>query len=584
MGIVYRARPLDGGPPVALKRMRCGATASPADRERFLREARLAGQLCHPGIVPVLDAGEDGPELYLVMPLVSGEGLDARLLGGPLPSAVAAEWIAAVARAVGHAHARGVVHRDLKPANILVDPEHGPRVTDFGLARPTDPTRRLTETGELFGTPAYMAPELLEGSAPTPASDLYALGAILYECLTGTPPHGTGGFLDLTARALREDPLPPRRFRPELPPAVDAICLTALARRPAARYASAKAMALDLEHFARGEAVRAKPPSPASRAWRRLRRRPVLAAALTASVPAGAAAVLALVVAAGAPTRATARLSLRVDPPGAVVLLTHREGEPLAEPLRLGTAPLEGGRVPAGDLRLRIEAFGRAAVTFPVVLVPQGHVDASLRLPREADVPEGMRVVVPAVAAGGGDGPRPFLIDRCEVTNGAYKRFCDATGARTPRHWKQRRIPIGREDHPAVNVTADEAEAFAAWAGKRLPTAAEWQAAARGADARAYPWGNAYRPGLVNAVDHGVGGTLPVGRLPAGQSPYGVLDLVGNVSEWTSTAHPLDAALRLVAGGHYDSPAADCTTTSFQIRPAVEPAMTVGFRCAKDLP
>jgi hypothetical protein len=588
MGIVYRARARDGGPTVALKRMREGPSARPADRERFLREARLAGRLRHAGIVPVLDAGEDGPEFYFVMPLVPGTGLDERLLGGPLPPVDAAGLVAAVARAVGHAHQRGVVHRDLKPANILLDPEHGPRVTDFGLARPSDASRRLTEAGELFGTPSYMAPEALRGGAAAPASDLYALGAILYECLTGGPPHGSGSFVDLAARSLNNDPLSPRRFRPEIPPALEAICLTALARRPQDRYADAEAFAEDLERFARGEAVKARPPGLATRAGRRLRRSPVAAATAAALGVAGIAALLAVATSGGrggAPPAPGARLVIRADPPGAAVLLTHRDGEALPVPVRLGAAPLDGADVPAGGLRLRLEAPGRAPVDLPLALAPGATAVRELRLPLAGDVPPGMVVIVPVPSRGGAGGipSRPFLVDRCEVTNDAYKRFCDATGARTPRHWKQRRIPIGREDHPVVNVTAGEAEAYAAWAGNRLPTALEWQAVAQGPDARRFPWGDVFDPARANAEEHGVGGTLPVGRLAAGESPHGVLDLAGNAAEWTATPHPLDPAMRLVAGGHYDSPAAECAATALKPRPAAEPAMTVGFRCARDL-
>jgi serine/threonine-protein kinase len=584
MGVVYRARPRDGGPTVALKRMRDGPTASRADRARFLREARLAGRLRHPGIVPVFDAGEEGPELYFVMPLVPGVGLDERLLSGPFPAAEAAELMAAVARAVAHAHHRGVVHRDLKPANILLDPGHGPRVTDFGLARPSDPSRRLTATGELFGTPAYMAPELLRGEEPTPAADVYALGAILYECLTGTPPHGHGSFVELTTRGLNNDPLSPRRFRPEIPAALEGICLTALGRRPGDRYAAAEALAADLERFARGEAVKARPPGPASRAWRRLRRRPAFSAAAAGAVV--AAAVTALAVSGRPDGAGAARLALRADAPDAVVLLTHRGGEPLPAPVRLGAAPVDGVAVPAGDLRLRVEAPGRAPVAVPLVVAAGASISRDVRLPPAKDVPEGMVVIVPGAppAPGGAARPsRPFLIDRCEVTNADYKGYCDATGSRTPRHWKQRKVPLGREDHPVVNITAGEAEGYAAWAGRRLPTAAEWQAAACGAEARRFPWGDAPDPVRANTDEHGVGGTLPVGRLPAGESPFGVLDLAGNVAEWTATSHPLDPALRLVAGGHFDAPASDCTTASLRPRPAADPAMTVGFRCARDL-
>jgi hypothetical protein len=589
MGIVYRARPRDGGPTVALKRMRDGATASKADRARFLREARLAGRLRHPGIVPVLDAGEDGPELFFVMPLVPGVGLDERLLSGPLPPAEAAELVAAVARAVAHAHHRGVVHRDLKPANILIDPGHGPRITDFGLARPSDPSRRLTATGELFGTPAYMAPELLRGEEPTPAADVYSLGAILYECLTGTPPHGHGNFVELTTRILNNDPLSPRRFRPEVPASLEGVCLAALGRRPGDRYAGADAFAADLERFARGEAVKARPPGPASRAWRRLRQRPAFSAASAGALC--AAAVTALAVSGrpaggGASATPVARLALRADAPGAVVLLTHRDGEALPAPVRLGTAPVDGVAVPSGDLRLRVEAPGRLLVGLPLVVAPGGVASRDVRLPPVKDAPGGMVVITPVAPPGSGEAappPRPFLLDRCEVTNAEYKRYCDATGAHTPRHWKQRKIPVGREDHPVANVTAGEAEGYAAWTGGRLPSAAEWRAAARGADTRRYPWGDAFDAVRANTDEHGVGGTLPVGRLSAGESPFGVLDLTGNVAEWTATPHPLDPALRLVAGGHFDAPAADCTASSLKLHPAAEPAMTIGFRCARDI-
>jgi formylglycine-generating enzyme required for sulfatase activity len=231
-------------------------------------------------------------------------------------------------------------------------------------------------------------------------------------------------------------------------------------------------------------------------------------------------------------------------------------------------------------------APGRAPVGLPLDLAPGAIAVRGVRLLPADGVPEGMLVVVPAPATvpdGAAFPARPFLIDRCEVTNAEYKQFCDATGARPPRHWKQRRIPIGREEHPVVNVTAAEAEAYAAWTGRRLPTAAEWQAAARGPGARRYPWGDVFDAARANVEEHGVGGTLPVGRLPAGESPHGVLDLAGNAAEWTSTPHPLDPAMRLVAGGHHDSPATECTTTSLRLRPAAEPAMTVGFRCARDL-
>jgi formylglycine-generating enzyme required for sulfatase activity len=181
-------------------------------------------------------------------------------------------------------------------------------------------------------------------------------------------------------------------------------------------------------------------------------------------------------------------------------------------------------------------------------------------------------------------GLRPFLIDVRELTNAEYKRYCDATGARTPRHWKYRRVPEGKDDHPVVNVTALEAEAYAAWAGKRMPSIEEWRAAAQGADARRYPWGDGFDSARLNSRDHGVGGTLPAGRLTAGASPFGVLDLAGNVAEWTSSLGEGHAGRRVIAGGHFDSPAEACTTIFLMTQPQDHPDMGLGFRCARSLP
>jgi serine/threonine-protein kinase len=252
----------------------------------------------------------------------------------------------------------------------------------------------------------------------------------------------------------------------------------------------------------------------------------------------------------------------------------------------LGDTPFDGAPIPAGDLRLRVQAPACATLCLPLTAQPGEAVARSLRLVPAKDVPPGMAVVVPAggFASAPNSPAKPFLIDRREVTNDEFKRFCDATGARTPRHWKRRRIPEGKEGHPVVNVAASDAEAYAAWAGKRLPTAAEWRAAAQGADGRRYPWGNAFDPARLNSRSHGVGGSLPPGRLAAGESPYGVLDLAGNVAEWISCAPLKDAAVRLVAGGHYDSPPEDCTTSSFKSHQAEKPEMWIGFRCARDVP
>lgn len=268
-GAVYRALDRDLGRIVALKTLR-DPDAGPAARERFLREARLAARLEHPNIVRVLEAGERDGRPYYTMPLLEGTPLR-----GPLPPERACALLAPVARAVGHAHAAGVVHRDLKPENVLLCPG-GPVVTDFGAARAEDGVR-LTETGELLGTPAYMAPEQIAGRARDagPAADVYALGAILFELLTGRLPYEAESFLELSGRVLHE-PVPEP---PGLDPALAAILRRCLDKAPEARPSA----------FELAEALERWKPAGSGVAPERRPRAGALAAAAAAAVLAGAA-------------------------------------------------------------------------------------------------------------------------------------------------------------------------------------------------------------------------------------------------------------------------------------------------------
>lgn len=268
-GTVYRALDREIGRVVALKTLR-DADAGPAARERFLREARLAARLEHPHIVRILDAGERDGRPYYTMPLLQGSPLR-----GPLAPGRACALLAAVARAVAHAHATGVVHRDLKPENVLLCPG-GPVVTDFGAARAPDDVR-LTETGELLGTPAYMAPEQIAGRAHEagPKADVYALGAILFELLIGRLPYEAESLLELSARVLHE-PVPEA---PELDPTLASILQRCLAKKPEERP-SALELAEALERW--------RPPPPRGRQAGRRRRAGTLAAVVVAAALAAA--------------------------------------------------------------------------------------------------------------------------------------------------------------------------------------------------------------------------------------------------------------------------------------------------------
>jgi serine/threonine protein kinase len=267
MGVVYQARQTSLGRVVALKMILGGGHASDQRRLRFRREAELMARLQHPNILAIYDIGEFQGNAYLAMELCPGGNLWGRLHDGPLPPEEAARLVAKMARALAAAHAAGVVHRDVKPGNVLFTPDGEPKLTDFGLARLLEEEpqekERLTAPGLMMGTPRYMPPEQIEGRAVT-ASDIYALGAVLYECLTGSPPFSGGSMLDLLTRAMTERPAPPSHVRPGVPAALDPICLRCLEKDPASRYPPAAAVAEALESFLRGDQAE---PAPRRKWW-----------------------------------------------------------------------------------------------------------------------------------------------------------------------------------------------------------------------------------------------------------------------------------------------------------------------------
>jgi WD40 repeat protein len=300
MGRVYRARHRSLDRIVALKVIRAGAPASEAERLRFQTEAEAAARLDHPNIVPVYEVGEHDGQPYLAARYVAGGPLSRQLNRFRDDLRAVAGLAAVLARAVHHAHQRGVLHRDLKPGNVLLEWRAGdagppvPHVADFGLARLLDHDSGLTRTGDLVGTPSYMAPEQASGGAAaiTTATDVYGLGAILYALLTGRPPFAGATVLETLERVKGREPEPPRRLNPKVGHDLETICLTCLAKDPRRRYASALAVAEDLESWLGHRPIAARPATARERLAKWVRRRPAAAAfaALSAAV---VAAVLA---------------------------------------------------------------------------------------------------------------------------------------------------------------------------------------------------------------------------------------------------------------------------------------------------
>jgi WD40 repeat protein len=293
MGVVYKARQIGLDRLVALK-MILAADPETALLERFHTEALAAARLRHPGIVQIHEVGAHEGRPYLVLEFVEGGSLASKLKGKPVPPRQAAQLAESLGRAVQAAHDAGIVHRDLKPANVLVTPKWELKVADFGLAKCIDREQNQTQTGAILGTPAYMAPEQALGRSREvgPAADIYALGVILYELLTGRPPFAGGDRSELFARIEHEAPVPPSRLV-KVTRDLETVCLKCLEKRPEDRYASAAACADDLARFLRGEPIAARPIGRAGRLGRWSRRRPA-AAGLLAAVVVVAALVPAL--------------------------------------------------------------------------------------------------------------------------------------------------------------------------------------------------------------------------------------------------------------------------------------------------
>jgi predicted Ser/Thr protein kinase len=512
-GIVYRARDAEIGRFVALKIAR--GDAGPVAIERFKREASLAARLRHPDIVDVLDAGEDGGRPYFVMPLLEGGSLTSLIYAGTLDARGVARLLERVARAVHFAHERGVVHRDLKPTNVLLRDDSTPAVTDFGVARESVISPALTQTGELIGTPFYMPPEQIAGRIHEvdARSDVYAIGAILYEALARRPPFCATSFADLSVRVLNDSPEPPSRNNPTVDRALERIALRCLRKDAGERYATARDLADDLACVVRGAPVGDHPASARGRlerspGWMR----PLIAAALMCGI---AALLATLAVGFGrAPRESRPMVRLDSEPSGSSVYDAGRF---------VGLTPLV---VPC-DTSVEVRRPGRLTARVRVA-----RSDRVVRLPWPGEVPHDMIF----------DAQQDLFADRVEVTARAYERFVAATAHRSPPTWKRGAAPQGAEGEAVSGVSWEDAAAFAAWAGRRLPTVAEWRA--------------------LSECDA----------------------LADGVREWTATVGDAGPEWRVVCGGSFERAEHERSAHLAEERRMDTRARDLGFRCVSDPP
>ncbi len=281
MGVVYKARQQRLSRMVAVKMLRAGSLAKPEDLARFRIEAETVANLRHVNIIQIFDIGETGGLPFVTFELLEGGSLEGVLAGTPHPEAQSAELLATLARAIDVAHQAGVIHRDLKPSNVLFGEDGTPKITDFGLAKRLEEDGQ-TATGQVLGSPSYIPPEQAAGRAKeaSPETDVYALGAILYEMLTGRPPFKGVTAIETLYKVLHEDPEAPSRLESHLSRDLETICLKCLAKAPHKRYATAAALADDLDRFLAGQPVRARRTPYWERVIKLVRRRPTAASLL----------------------------------------------------------------------------------------------------------------------------------------------------------------------------------------------------------------------------------------------------------------------------------------------------------------
>jgi formylglycine-generating enzyme required for sulfatase activity/predicted Ser/Thr protein kinase len=464
MSHVYRARDTLIGRTVAVKILTDAGCQDSEVKERFLAEARMAGNLAHDNVLGIYDFGEDDRQRpFMVMEFLRGEDLRHAMRNGHTGVLRDKLKIAAqVARALEYVHTQKIIHRDLKPENIHINTAGVVKLIDFGIAKTEG--LQMTRAGYVLGTPFYMAPEQVTGQHITEQVDVYAFGVLLFELLTGKKPVDAEAveriFYSILNEPLKMEPL----YEAGVPPSVSNLIARCTAKNPAERPQGFGAVSAELDRAIAGldapTVVLPATPAAASRpAW---------------LVP----GILVLVVAIGAGLYFATR-------PGGTPATQQAEG-----PAALAkTIAAKGGEM------LLVEAGGFLA--------------------GEKKQPD----TLPA-----------FYIDKTEVSNGAYAQFCQETGHALPKGFA-----ADRRDYPVVNVLILDARAFAQWAGKRLPKGREWEKAARGTDGRLYPWGNDPDTARANV---GSGNLLPVSDLPNGASPYGALNMLGNVWELVDQVSP----------------------------------------------
>lgn len=584
-GIVFRARQKSLEREVALKVMPRHFALNERRVARFVREAKAAAKLEHPGIAPIFGVGKEGDHHFFAMELISGHDLARELElqheGGGMCAAKqgsaqfreAARIVMQVADALAFAHSKGIVHRDIKPNNILLDTECRPRLVDFGLAK-DESLGSITVTDKVEGTPYYMSPEqahLVEERVDE-RTDIYSLGVVLYELLSKSRPFEGRTSQEVLNKIIRREPRPIAQAAPGVPRDLAVICTKAMEKRPGDRYATARALRDDLESFLAGEPIRARPPGLARKAGRLLsRHRAVSGAALAAALALTGANVAEDVWA----RQAWPVVSIAVaSGPEAHVVATPLQaflGSARGKSIDLGMTPIKGERLEPGRWRFSVvvDADHFAELDRDLEQVQGGEERHELEL--TAHVPSGRGDALKTVPFEGASmhsrvlergvdsnpkaawrdlSLRGYQLGLHEVSFGEFRSYLKESGRPQPLLWAGLDIEAASDDLPVVLLTQEEARDFAEWYGFRLPYEPEWEWAAMGAEGRRYPWGDADEDAEQRANIHADGArglghpgqwaeflsfAEGVETRPDARTPEGLYHMLGNVAEATAS-------------------------------------------------
>ena len=614
MGTVFLAEQIGvGNRLVALKVLKRQLLDDPEFLLRFQAEASSTGRIRHVNVVTVHESGQgDDGTPYIAMEFLEGESLRQALKwGGTLPVAEVAEILTQVARGLNSAHKLGMIHRDLKPDNIFLT--HGDegelivKVVDFGIAKLRESAAH-TLAGTVLGTPAYMSSEQASGMPSDQLdarSDVYSLGIVVYEMLSGRVPFHSTTPLGYLRKHMLDDPPPFRAVAPGLPvpPQVEAVVMKALKKEREERYPTA------LE-FARGFAAAAL-PRPGAEVHQELpstkivipapEREPAAPPPRLANAPAPADIAVQppprvpparIVKAPGArpqeakPSVAISPTRTPANPPHFRIVESPSRLKYVVLGLTLMAAiaaviwyfvqpaPAPPAKIPSASSDMGKSAPG-GMVSIPTATFTMGR--------NHAIDPQSTPAHTVSVAA--------FELDRRPVTNVQYAEFVTSTSHVAPNGWVHGTYPEGQAEWPVTGVSWDDANAYCSAKGWRLPTEAEWEYAAHGNDGRLYPWGNDFSPALTNSAEAALGRPEAVGAHRDASSPFGVLDMSGNVWQWTADDYrpypgrqptfviPADA--KAIRGGSYQSDRFHVTTTTRNLDHASKRSPTIGFRCAK---